>query len=48
MIDTFSDARIVEVSGHPGDYQVRFHKAGDYETHAFGAIVIANNARQIP
>ena len=45
MIDIFKDARIVEVSGHPGDYQVRFHKGGGYETHAFGAIVIANNAR---
>ena len=45
MIDHFPGARIVEVSGHPGDYQVRFHKDGGYETYAFGAIVIANNAR---
>jgi heterodisulfide reductase subunit A2 len=53
MIDTFLNARIVEVSGHPGDYQVRFHKNGGssgegYETHAFGAIVIANNAQAKP
>jgi heterodisulfide reductase subunit A2 len=44
-IESFTDARIVEVSGHPGDYQVRFDRAGGYETHAYGAIVIANNAR---
>jgi heterodisulfide reductase subunit A2 len=44
LIDIFYEARIVEVSGHPGEYQVRFNRGGGYETHAFGAIVIANNA----
>jgi heterodisulfide reductase subunit A2 len=45
MIDTISGLRIFEVSGHPGDYEVRFQRNGQVETYAFGAIVIANNAR---
>jgi heterodisulfide reductase subunit A2 len=45
MIDTISGLRILEVSGHPGDYEVRFQRNGQVETYAFGAIVIANNAR---
>jgi heterodisulfide reductase subunit A2 len=45
MIDTISGLRILEVSGHPGDYEVRFQWDAQVETYAFGAIVIANNAR---
>jgi heterodisulfide reductase subunit A len=45
LIDVLFDARIVELNGHPGDYEVRIQCKDQLKTHSFGAIVVANNAR---
>jgi heterodisulfide reductase subunit A2 len=45
LIDTLFESRIVEVTGHPGDYKVLIQHTNLVETHSFGAIIVANNAR---
>jgi heterodisulfide reductase subunit A len=44
LIDTLFEARILEVNGHPGDYEVRVQYSNQIKTFSFGAIVVANNA----
>jgi heterodisulfide reductase subunit A len=45
LIDTLFDARLIEISGHPGDYEARFQQGGQTRTHSVGAIVVSNNAQ---
>jgi heterodisulfide reductase subunit A-like polyferredoxin len=45
MIDTLFEARLVETSGHPGDYAVRVQQGDQSVTYSVGAIVVSNNAR---
>ena len=44
LIETLFEARIVEVTGHPGDYKVGIQHRNLVETRSFGAIIVANNA----
>jgi heterodisulfide reductase subunit A2 len=44
LIDTLFEGRIVEVTGHPGDYKVRIQHRNLVDTFSFGAIIVANNA----
>ena len=45
MIDTLFKARLVEVSGHPGDYKVRIQQGDQTTTYGVGAIIVANAAQ---
>ena len=45
MIDTLFNARLVETSGHPGDYEVRIQQGDQSLTYSVGAIVVSNNAQ---
>jgi heterodisulfide reductase subunit A2 len=44
LIDTLFEARIIEVTGHPGDFQVCIQHRNLVDKLAFGAIIVANNA----
>lgn len=48
MIDTLLEARLVEASGHPGDYLVRIQQGDQSATHSVGAIVVSNTAHPGP
>jgi heterodisulfide reductase subunit A len=45
MIDTLFNAHLTEVSGHPGDYEVRIQQGDQNLTYAIGAIIVANGAQ---
>jgi heterodisulfide reductase subunit A len=45
MIETVPNAHIVEVSGHPGDYEVKIQHGDQTVTHACGAIIVSNTAQ---
>ena len=45
MIDTLFNARLMETSGHPGDYEVRIQQGDQSVVYSVGAIVISNNAQ---
>ncbi len=45
MIDTFLNAHITEISGHPGDYTVKIQHGEQTTTIGVGSIVVANSAR---
>jgi heterodisulfide reductase subunit A2 len=45
LIRTLFDARITEVTGHPGDYLVRVQQNDQSLTYPVGAIVVANAAQ---
>ena len=44
MIEALLNAHIVEVNGHPGDYEVKIQHGDEITTHACGAIVVSNAA----
>lgn len=44
LIDTIFEARVTEVTGHPGDYQVRIQHQDQVRNASFGVIVVANSA----
>jgi heterodisulfide reductase subunit A2 len=44
LVETLFEARIVEVTGHPGDFKVCIQHRNLVETRSFGAIIVANNA----
>ncbi len=43
-IQTLLNARVIEVTGHPGDYQVRIAQNSHTTTFAAGAIIVATRA----
>jgi heterodisulfide reductase subunit A len=45
MIDVLLNAHLVEVTGHPGDYEVRISHKDGTNTYAFGVIVVSNTAQ---
>ena len=45
MVDILLNAHLVEVAGHPGDYEVRISHKDGINTYAFGVIVVSNTAR---
>lgn len=45
MIDTFLNAHINEVSGHPGDYTVKIQQGDQVTTIGCGSVIVANSAR---
>jgi heterodisulfide reductase subunit A len=45
MIDTLFNSRLVEVSGHPGDYEVRIQQGDQTLTYSVGAMIVSNNAQ---
>jgi len=45
MIDTLFNAYVSEVSGHPGDYEVRIQHGDQTTTYAIGAIIVDNGAQ---
>jgi heterodisulfide reductase subunit A len=45
MIETLLNAHIVEVSGHPGEYEVKIQQGDQTLTHACGAIIVSNAAQ---
>jgi heterodisulfide reductase subunit A2 len=44
MIDTLFHSRLIETSGHPGDYEARVQQGDQTQTYSVGAIIISNNA----
>lgn len=44
MIDAHLNSRIIDISGHPGDYEVRVQEGHRTLTYAVGAIVVSNHA----
>ena len=44
LIDTIFEARVIEVTGHPGDFEVRIQIKDRVRTASFGVIVVANSA----
>ena len=44
LIDTIFEARVTEVTGHPGDYVVRIQQKDQVRTASFGVIIVANSA----
>jgi heterodisulfide reductase subunit A-like polyferredoxin/coenzyme F420-reducing hydrogenase delta subunit len=45
MIETLLNARIVEVTGHPGDYEAKIQHGDQILTQACGAIIVSNAAK---
>jgi heterodisulfide reductase subunit A len=45
MIDVLLNAHLVEVTGHPGDYEVRISHRDGTNTYAFGVMVVSNIAQ---
>ena len=45
MIDTLFNSRLVEVSGHPGDYEARIQQGDQTLTYSIGAMIVSNNAQ---
>jgi heterodisulfide reductase subunit A len=45
LVDTLFNAHITEVSGHPGDYEVRVQAGDQSATYAIGSIVVDNGAQ---
>lgn len=45
LIETLLNAHIVEVSGHPGDYEVKIQEGDQLRTQACGAIIVSNSAQ---
>jgi heterodisulfide reductase subunit A len=45
MIDTLFNSHLVEISGHPGDYEARIQQGDQTLTYSVGAIIISNNAQ---
>ncbi len=48
LIDTLLNAHILEVNGHPGDYEIRIQQGDAVTTYAVGTIVVANIAEAKP
>ncbi len=45
MIDTLFNSRLVEISGHPGDYEVKTQQGDQTTTYSVGVIVVSNGAQ---
>ncbi len=45
MIDTLFNARLIETTGHPGDYEVRIQQGDQSLTYSVGAIIVSNSAQ---
>ena len=45
MIDVLFDAHLLEVRGHPGEYEVRIQHGDQAASYPFGAIVVDNGAQ---
>lgn len=45
MIDTLFNSRLMEISGHPGDYEVRIQQGDQTATYSVGIIVVSNGAQ---
>lgn len=45
MIEVLPNTRLVEVSGHPGEYEVKLQQGDAILTVACGAIIVSNNAQ---
>jgi heterodisulfide reductase subunit A len=45
LVDTLFNSHVTEVSGHPGDYEVRIQTGDQSTTYAIGAIVVDNGAQ---
>jgi heterodisulfide reductase subunit A len=48
MIDTLFNSHLVEISGHPGDYEARIQQGDQILTYSIGAIAVSNNAQTKP
>jgi heterodisulfide reductase subunit A len=45
LIDTLFNARLIETSGHPGDYEVRIQQGDQSLTYSVGAMIVSNSAQ---
>jgi len=45
MIDTLFNSRMIEISGHPGDYEARIQQGDQTLTYSIGAIIVSNSAQ---
>jgi heterodisulfide reductase subunit A len=45
MIETLFNSRLIETSGHPGDYEVRIQQGDQTLTYSVGAMIVSNNAQ---
>jgi heterodisulfide reductase subunit A len=45
MIDTLFNSRLIETSGHPGDYEARIQQGDQTLTYSVGAIIVSNSAQ---
>ncbi len=45
MIDTLFNSRLTEISGHPGEYEVRIQQGDQATTYPVGIIVVSNGAQ---